>query len=1161
MAIYVQETGRSYENPVDSEDYNKTWSGAEADAANVPNGYQITYEDNGPGGYKFGKDEVFYIGERQETCVAFCASERRTIFRFYSGKLRNHLYSKNKEVKEDEHKHRSYNREPRQRGARYFTTLRDSVSGTVRLRSVYNSSEKNHKLETGNGGGENLGYIWTSESNANSSGLLVTGEAIRPLYHYRHPGDSKRGPNDFYTVNPVVENNLETGVSGVPDCNDPRGEEYRYQGIIGYVTLTPGPRAIARYEEIGGPQSTGLVNRSSWYDWVSDNDSNGNRRPYGTPYTIMDYLKDRDGVPATSSRGWGNSVDLLDTDAYFEWFYGKNGAVKAAVPRSINFHDAFEGQFVFYLYDTSYPWNGPIYGINFFETDAPCLPTSYRDDSTPPEPTLTYHNYNYVIRQDAWVTKKTTLFVDAPDLTPGANESFWTAGTDDHRIFFRYLTGSGFFKIGERINGWMITACRYFGDEMNCGYMELSSLQQEGQGSAFTYGQNFTSANNGVITVLAGYGIPNKGAFWGVFEFPKQVSYMRVEIDKNALIPQRTIDEAVLQAKIDKKGRVQSVKIINSGKDYVNPQLSCEFPEVLREQGFADSGSNVDEFFEDDFSTKVQLDVEDETDFKRFDKKVRRSASKISNKSFVTESDVNGTLEAAEFKAVLDDNGSIIDVIITNKGRGYSPGTRPKVLVVDRETGIRKDKYVAEGMNPYEVEIKRSLSQFGNNDASANAALQADRDIILENSQLFNTEKTTIYPRGYIKMGDVNAEEKQKFCDKIVPGLCFQPDSGKGWSDWAQYYDEQALFGNLRGLDGDFNANNGMLGDLFSRSRPYADQIEEKLSNGMAGIFPGGCVEVAQSNLYGVRRFFDIPCPYQSFDSEGNELLFGWMPYKYCASKLDLAKVKVSIQVDGDVSGAGAAVNTRFMNWLKSLGRPQLTRPRKVPKSGGTGDEKTHPCTNGDAKGRCYETSSGQYAFVPLGGDENTFDYGLNQGMTELDQLETWIGSGNYGTFSPFTWTSYEYSETTTTDPNTGQTSTSQSNTGNFTGGAGWGTYNSVTLNSCSGGKFSNDNWHNFVTDGVLTVNSGYDNSGNPITANDLCSNPPFQGCLALNEVQHAAIAIDPKRINDDNHIEMGPYEGSMLWRNYSTGSARLLDETLNNYGNPYFDECDITFD
>ena len=60
-------TGRSYENPVDSEDYNKTWSGAEADAANVPNGYQITYEDNGPGGYKFGKDSsVLYWRETRD---------------------------------------------------------------------------------------------------------------------------------------------------------------------------------------------------------------------------------------------------------------------------------------------------------------------------------------------------------------------------------------------------------------------------------------------------------------------------------------------------------------------------------------------------------------------------------------------------------------------------------------------------------------------------------------------------------------------------------------------------------------------------------------------------------------------------------------------------------------------------------------------------------------------------------------------------------------------------------------------------------------------------------------------------------------------------------------------------------------------------------------
>ena len=245
-------------------------------------------------------------------------------------------------------------------------------------------------------------------------------------------------------------------------------------------------------------------------------------------------------------------------------------------------------------------------------------------------------------------------------------------------------------------------------------------------------------------------------------------------------------------------------------------------------------------------------------------------------------------------------------------------------------TGIRKDKYVAEGMNPYEVEIQRSLSQFGNNDATANAAIQQDRDIILENSQLFNSEKTTAYPRGYIKMGDVNAEEKQKFCDKIVPGLCFQPDSGKGWSDWAQYYDEQALFSNLRGLDGDFNANNGMLGDFFSRSRPYADQIEEKLSNGMAGVFPEGVLRLLRAIFTVFDASLTSPVRINPSIRRVMNCFMGWMPYKYCASKLDLAKVKVSIQVDGDVSGAGEAVNTRFMNWLKSLGRPQLTRPRKV---------------------------------------------------------------------------------------------------------------------------------------------------------------------------------------------------------------------------------------
>jgi len=1145
VAIYLQETGRSYENPVDSEDYNKTWNGVE----NVPNGYQITYEDEGPGGYKFGRDEVFYIGDRQKTCVAFCDSERNTIYRWYSGKQRDHLYTKKQELDSGYTDFRSYNREPRQRSAKYFTLMKSSVSGTTALYRAYDSGQNDSRLQTGSGS-ELLGYIWSSQSAATSSGLLTSGESILALHEYIAPSNG-RGTDHFYTINPAAEVNLQTGVPGVPDCKEPGSEDYQYVGVVGYVTLTPGPKSVAQYLDIGGPQSTGLVNRSGWYSWDTTPP---------TTYTEINYLKDKDGVPATSNYGWGFNVGILSTDAYFEWYYGKNAAVKASVPRSLNFHDAFEGQFVFYLYDTTNPWNGPIYGINFFETDAPCLPTTYQQGTPPPEPTLTYHTYNYEIDPDVWRTQKTHIFVDAPSGELGANESFWTAGTDDHRIFFRYTTSSGFFLVGERINGWMITACRYFGDEMNCGYMELTQINQEGTGNTFSYGQTFTSDNGGGITVLAGYGIKNKAAFWGVYEFPKQVTYTRVEIDKNALIPQRSIDSAVIQCKINKQGQVTSVNIVNSGKDYVNPQLSVEFPETIRDQGFVDPAQNTPEFFEDDSTTKVQLDVEDETDFARTDKQFRKSAADLSKKKYVNKSDFTGTLEEAEFTAVLDERGSIIDVIITNPGRGYAPGRNCPIIVVDREQGKRTDTYVGEGMSPVESEINNSLSGFGVSDAAANAQLQADRDVILNLSQEFNKTKEISYNRGYIKMGDVNIEQPEKFCNSIIPGSCFSPNSGGDWADFGSRFDQSTIFNNLRSMDPNFNANNPMLDSLWSQSKPTSNLIKERMSSGMPGIFPGGCIEVATANLYSTRRFFDIPCPYVSYNADGDEIVYGYMPFKYCASKQDTAKISVSIQVEGDVSGAGAAVNTRFMNWLKSLNRPQLTRPRKFPGSGGNLFQKTHPCSNGAAKGRCFESSNGQYTFVPIGGDENTFDYGLNQGMTELDQLETWI-SDNYSAYTPLFWFSYEQATTTTetTDPETGETTTTT--TTGPTGNSVSAPYNSIVLDSCSGGQFPSDCWHNFVDEGVLTVNSGYTANGSEISAVDICSSPPFAGCLALDEVVHAAIAIDPKRINQNNWIEMGPYEGTMLWRNFSTGAARLLDQTLNNFGNPYFDECDITFD
>ena len=97
-----------------------------------------------------------------------------------------------------------------------------------------------------------------------------------------------------------------------------------------------------------------------------------------------------------------------------------------------------------------------------------------------------------------------------------------------------------------------------------------------------------------------------------------------------------------------------------------------------------------------------------------------------------------------------------------------------------------------------------------------------------------------------------------------------------------------------------------------------------------------------------------------------------------------------------------------------------------------------------------------------------------------------------------------------------------------------------------------------------MDVNAGYDSDGNPIAADNPCSNPPVVASpcgKALEEVTHAAIAVPPKLVNAENHMEMGPYEGSLNYRNWGGAGATLLDDSLNTFGNPYFDECDLTFD
>ena len=51
----------------------------------------------------------------------------------------------------------------------------------------------------------------------------------------------------------------------------------------------------------------------------------------------------------------------------------------------LGFEDSYDSQF-YYLYDTSYPWNGPLFGIQYALNDIPCCPNTTCNDENSGRP-------------------------------------------------------------------------------------------------------------------------------------------------------------------------------------------------------------------------------------------------------------------------------------------------------------------------------------------------------------------------------------------------------------------------------------------------------------------------------------------------------------------------------------------------------------------------------------------------------------------------------------------------------------------------------------------------------------------------------------------------------------------------------------------------------
>jgi len=1191
MPAYILETGRSFPNPVDGEDYERPMIDYDGSS------YTLSFLDQGPGSMPLGRDNVHYIGDEEPTCVGDCFKySRQPIYRWYRGAKYDHKYTNREQLREEDAVGdneewrkvlRGYNPEPRSGDIPAFFILKKQVGNSVPLYSYYRGRSNDDSILTLSAtppASDNnasyqlvgkLGYVFTNAADA--ADYLGSGENILPLYHYFkdnviHNGSAES--DNFYTIDPSQEVNLSGGP--VPP-KDAMNGEYGYQGILCYVFRTDSLDAQKKQIiDIGKIGPTGqCIDKSGWYAWNQ------------TTHTYDRYRRNSNiGTPATDGYGWpvgdvhggGSGVSILDTQANFEWLYGLNGAIKGAVPRFLGFQFGYDSQFMYYLYDTSYPWNGPLFGIQYELSDRACCPNSTctADDGQGTTrsypcciPNREFYSHFYQIREDAWKTTKSTITLEG-NAGSGVEESFQTAGTDDRTIFFRYTSSSGSFRKGEIFQGWIINRVFYFGDKMKCGYMELGRYNGS-DGNKFSYNQSITAADGATAVVLSGYGIPDKVAFWGVYEFEKNIQYYKVKIDPSALIPTRTLDLAEAEAVVNTEGEVTEIRIINGGVGYINPILVISDPQQLEEYSAEDTAQNVRRGFKSAYKDGINQFPEPET--ARGTRNSQRGIlTKASRKYGRADREFDTVLqyEAAEAKiADISPSGVIRKIVITKRGRGYDPQNPPIVYIAEQGSQITVETKITSD------DIKATpdaLSSMLNSD-NLGTDMSDYQNIIKQSFGALTEGSTTNVPVTYMELAEVDPDGKFAMCQSL-PADCIDIRMGLPLTD---AFPPASMFDVLAQNDGAAEYQT----KYHSRVGSELEGIEGRSNelNGLYGAFGGNrCIYVDQPIIYNIKKWFQMPCAYMAADEDensrtyGKTVAYGYLPYKYCASKEEEAQFQVHMSIEGTTKGSQGQA---FMEFLNNLPKPRLTERRKL-----AGGKKTWNCSRGTVQGRCYRdpNNSSDLVFVPTGLDENTFDYNRSN-FTELEQFQLWLGD-NVAGYTPNStygfWTTYSYSPTDPTADAEG-----------FVAGTDSASYTAITVNNnqCPTDPLGipEDCWDRYVrkgtnTDGPLDVFCGYDANGNGIAGETYyeISHPTsstayslfFAGqsstgtglchsCNALESVADVSIAIDPSRITTGKYrMKMGPYSGTFKVLNYLSGGTTALGRTLRNLGNPYFDEC-----
>ena len=1182
MAAFIEETGRSFPNPIGGSTYKQTFK-RPASGKYRSNGnhsgpgtdYQITFQNSGAGSNPLGSDIVHYIGATRT--VSGGDGGRQGIYRFWRPTKADHHYSDEpglvrenfgNENENWEEVAQGYNAEPRN-GKPVFWVMRKQVGNSQPLKLYYSYWPDDTMLTVGSstpsavGEGRDqyklirtIGNVFTSESDANA--YKDPNEDVAAIYHYKYqnPNGVTYGEDidNFYTIDPSREVNLSGGP--IPPAV-PFDGLWVYQGIIGYCFTKDDPNRTSDSVVDGsiiGPTGNGF-DRSGWYAY--DDNNTGSGRYSGNPaysynnYRMFDpvqysaYNGANPGTPGLG--GWGNGTDgveILDANANFEWFYGLSGATKAAVPRYLGFEDSYDTQFMYYVYDTSYPWNGPVFSCQYVLNDAPCCDA----DDDPCIPNLSFHSHFYEIRQDSWQT----------------NECFFEIDTKTKRILFRYTSNNGnFFSRGQKLNGWDLAAVYYFGDELKCGMMELT-----GNGNDFSYGSTITSETGATALVLAGRGIPNKAAFCGVYEFPKRISYYKVEIDPNALIPHRTLDEAKLKAVVNNKGEITKIKIINGGIGYKDPIIKVIDPRVMDDFSASDTSKFVKKWspkMNPDFqkaipapSSKDENQEHIENTYTMFDIKDRKKKGTSKNKEKVV------FREAVLEIQRVDSYGSIKSIRIVDGGSGYNQVNLPEVMVTDPESMKFTSPPVDDGdvtIDAMGKEMAEAFSAVGDYAPSIASEDTENRSFTTQLLGDITRGKEVSVPDSYIRVAE-QTQDETRHCFNIKQD-CIEIDARGNVS--SALPDEETFQYVSQISPGVAKFEKDIMPGIYSTGQAV-DKYNDDSSHVYGAFGKKNCITTGQPKLYNISRWFDMPCAYLDVGQEenltnnlpnitkvrrggsrtasDNEKAYGYLPYKYCASEEESASYRVSLEIKGKTIGAQGEA---FMNFFKKQTKPVLAPRRVVPKSNASGNAKVWNCNDGTVDGRCYRdpSNSANIIFIPIGGDENTYDYNTGVGLNEVQQLQLWMGSNVSGTTS----TNYNYGGGNSISYNAMNV-----NCGSYPGAECWDTYTRGSGN----------------TTGPLDVYCGYDGSGNKLAGQRWWeitafgrTNPWCTGCtggggtgVGLTFVNDASIAINPQRVDENNNMRLGPYDGKMTVRNYLTGSTVALGRAMNNTGNPFFDEC-----